>query len=389
MNLPTTPFFIVNTDKIDSLYSDMESHFKSKWPEGIIGYSFKTNNFPWIISYMKSKGLWAETVSADEYDLAMELGYKPNQIILNGPVKDHDGFLFAIKNGSIVNIDSNRELQWLTELSLVELAKVRIGLRVNFCIEDYCPGESQCGADDGRFGFSYETGDLKKAIDFLLERSIPLSGLHLHCSSKTRSLNIYKAIAQVACEIIKAYDLTLDYIDVGGGFFGGVQGKPTFKDYFDAIYEIVHNQNGINANLIIEPGMSLIGASVDYHTSVIDVKTTKNNTFAITDGSRTHIDPLMKKSGYTYEISPKAGDVDRVGDAILCGFTCMEGDRFFKLNDEIAVGDRVIFKKVGAYTMGLSPQFIEFYPTVYAKIGDEITLIRKKVTAEQFNQLNN
>ena len=70
---------------------------------------------------------------------------------------------------------------------------------------------------------------------------------------------------------------------------------------------------------------------------------------------------------------------------ILCGFTCMEGDRFFELNEQaLEVGDRVIFEKVGAYTMGLSPQFIEFYPPVYAEKNGQIILARKKNTADKF-----
>ena len=63
----------------------------------------------------------------------------------------------------------------------------------------------------------------------------------------------------------------------------------------------------------------------------------------------------------------------------------MEGDRFFKTVDvDLTVDDLVTFKKVGAYTMGLSPQFIEFYPTVYAKKGNDILIARKKVEAKDF-----
>ena len=57
-----------------------------------------------------------------------------------------------------------------------------------------------------------------------------------------------------------------------------------------------------NINIIIEPGMSLIGASVDYVTTVVDTKITKNNHFVILDGSRIHVDPLMRKSEYTYRL---------------------------------------------------------------------------------------
>lgn len=137
--------------------------------------------------------------------------------------------------------------------------------------------------------------------------------------------------------------------------------------------------------------MSVVGAGMDYITSVVDIKQTLNNSFAVLDGSRIHIDPIKRKKTYSYEIvgrnrSDQAFSED---NAILCGFTCMEDDRFISLkNTKINIGDNIIFHKVGAYTMGLSAQFIEFYPLVYQISNNEIKIVRKKVTAKDFVELN-
>lgn len=382
-----TPCFLIHTQKVDSLVDNLISSLAKYWLNGIVGYSFKTNNLPWVISHMKEKGLWAEVVSSDEYQLAKELGFDSSKIIFNGPAKEKEEFIEAIENESIVNIDSTVELRWLLECDKSKFKNSNIGLRVNFCIEDYCQGESQCGTEDGRFGFSYEMGDLYKAIIFLEENNIPLSGLHLHCSSKTRSLNIYKAIAKIAVKIVSEYNLNLNYIDIGGGYFGGVPDKPTFNDYFQSIHEILMTDERLkNITVIVEPGMSVIGAGIDYLTNVIDVKQTKNNDFVLLNGSRIHIDPLMKKKNYTYHIirNSKNGNTN-FKNQILCGFTCMESDRFFTLNDNaLSINDYVIFEKVGAYTIGLAPQFIEFYPAIYAINNDKLILVQPKSTAKKF-----
>lgn len=383
-----TPCFVVDTKKSDLLIKDLKKSLYTYYPEGIIGYSFKTNNTPWIISYMKNKGLYAEVVSSDEFCLARELGYEFNEIIFNGPVKGKTEFIQAVNSGTIVNIDSKRELEWLLECDKQKIKNSKIGLRVNFCLEEYCPGESQCGVEDGRFGFSYEMGELKRAIEFLDEKEIPLSGLHLHCSSKTRSVNIYDGIAKVAVDIVREYGLHLVYLDIGGGFFGGVEGKPKFQDYFSKVNSILNSEPYLkNVKLIVEPGMSVIGASMSYITSVIDTKITKNNSFAILDGSRIHIDPLMKKRGYSYHIKRISTDIkdEKVSNQILCGFTCMESDRFFKLTEnDVSVGDLIVFEKVGAYTIGLSPQFIEFHPDIYEEKDGELILVQSKRTANEF-----
>ena len=388
-NKVLTPFFIIHKDKIDKQVLELKQSLSKKWAKNIIGYSFKTNNLPWLIGYMKSLGLWAEVVSSDEYNLAKSLGYLPERIIFNGPVKGKDEFIDAVENNAIVNIDSHRELEWLLDCKSESICNCNIGLRVNFCLENYCPGETQCGKEDGRFGFSLENGELDKAIKFLEDNNIPLSGLHLHCSSKTRSLNIYRSIAQVASNIIKSKNLNLKYMDVGGGFFGGMPEKPSFDDYCNVISGVL-KENDImeNITIIVEPGMSVVGACIDYVTSVVDIKHTLNNSFYVLDGSRIHIDPLMKKSKYKYHIESTHSDSDfSEDDYIFCGFTCMENDRFFSDNKLLSIGDRVVFEKVGAYTMGLSPQFIEFYPPIYASDGEKIETVRKKITASEFIKL--
>ncbi len=381
-----TPCFLVHVDALREQTEAFKSALSKRKKNWIVGYSVKTNNLPWILSFMKERGVFAEVVSSDEYLLARRLGFDPSNIIFNGPVKGKREFLEAVGGGAVVNIDSHRELEWLLECDRDALQSARIGLRVNFCIEDYCKGESQCGSEDGRFGFSYERGELLAAIEFLRNNDIRLSGLHLHCSSKTRSLNIYNAVSNMAVEIADRYELELDYVDVGGGYFGGMPGKPSFDDYFELICNnLKRSVRTADVALIAEPGMALIGANVDYIAEITDVKSTKNNDFVMTDGSRIHIDPLMRKSTYTYRVEYADADVRESGRQIIGGFTCMEGDRFFTREGELLrVGDRLVFEKVGAYTMGMSPQFIEFYPTVYAKDGEDIVIVREKATAERF-----
>lgn len=77
-----TPCFVVDTKKSDLLIKDLKKSLYTYYPEGIIGYSFKTNNTPWIISYMKNKGLYAEvtsfSVSLKKRSLSIQV--KPHKI---------------------------------------------------------------------------------------------------------------------------------------------------------------------------------------------------------------------------------------------------------------------------------------------------------------------
>ncbi len=377
-----TPYYMINQNELDRNFNKMSSALKDNWNNSIIGYSYKTNYLPWIIQHFDNLGCYAEVVSEDEYLLAKRIG-AGNRIIYNGPVKTKETFYEALSVGAIVNIDSWREIDWLEECGFKDKS---IGIRVNFDIEKMCPGQSQCGDEGGRFGFCYENGELKKAIISIQSKGFHISGIHLHTSSKSRGLDIYKAVSEVACAIQEEFDLELSYVDVGGGFFGGLNNKPQFEEYFALISDVLCRRfSPDNTTLIIEPGMSLIGAPVSYFTTVIDIKSTEKNRFVVTDGSRTGIDPFLKKESYFYSIHKKER-TPVIDKQVICGYTCMENDRLFTAFEcqELCCGDQIEYEKVGAYTMCLAPMFIKSFPDVYVKNGDTVKSVRNAWGTEEY-----
>lgn len=384
-----TPYFIIDKNELQKNVSNLKLALEKYWDNYIIGYSVKTNSLPWLLDYFKGNGFYAEVVSDDEYELATMMKYKKNKIVYNGPCKSKETFLEAINNGCIVNIDSKRELYWLEELDSSNGKKYEIGIRVNFDFEKYCPNESEVGVRGSRFGFYYENGELKKAIDYIdTLNHISLTGLHLHFSTKTRSINVYRTIARMACEIKRSYNLKLRYIDVGGGFYGGLKDKPQFNDYLEAISEELAKEfDKKDIILIVEPGSSLVSSPISFVTSVTDVNKIADDNFIITDGSRNNVDPLFSKSSYFFDINYKDNSQRKlVGTQIISGFTCMENDRFFKLvnNPELLMGDKIIYEKIGGYTMCLSPLFIKYFPDVYVNDNMNIYKIRERWTAKEY-----
>ena len=386
-----TPCFVVDKQILDDGIELLKSSLKKYWNNYIIGYSFKTNSLPWVIEYVKQNDFYAEVVSDDEYSLSRLMNFADNKIIYNGPIKSKATFLEAIKFGCVVNVDTKRELKWLNDLPKNKSYKV--GIRINFDIETVCPTESACGNEGGRFGFCYENGELKKAFDIIQAiDNVSVVGIHLHCSSKTRSLNIYKAIADMACKIKEEFNFDFEYVDIGGGFFGGMDNRPKFPDYLKLVSEILSKSYDVkDTKIIVEPGMSLIGPAIDFLTSVIDVKDTSYNRFVITDGSRINIDPLMTKSAYFDEIIYQNENRAEIEKQVICGFTCMEHDRLFilKSGKELKVDDKVVYHKVGAYTMCLSPLFIKYFPTVMLNDNGRFTEIRSKWDAKAYSQYSN
>lgn len=383
---PDTPCYVIHKELLEDGLWKLKSALETCWRNAVIGYSFKTNSLPWVAAFMRAAGCYAEVVSEDEYRLAKYMGY--DKVIYNGPVKGKEGFLEALAAGYIVNLDAKREIGWLEEYA----KPAKVGIRVNFDLEAMCPGEASGGEEGGRFGFSYEMGELEQAIGRIRRiEGVRLTGIHLHCGSKTRSLAVYRAIAQTACRIKREYNLSLSYVDVGGGYFGGMENKPQFADYIKEMSEELRTEfSPEETTLIVEPGTSLITPPVDYLTAVVDVKHTNRNQFVVTDGSRIDIDPLMTKKSYFHHVERAEGGEDRevCPRQVISGFTCMENDRLFVLEKEQALkeGDKIIYHKVGGYTMCLTPLFIRYFPAVYVEERGRYRPIREHWTCEQYVQ---
>lgn len=383
-----TPCFILDKNELENSVKGFQKALYNNFSKSIVGYSVKTNSTPYCMKLVGDMGAYAEVVSHDEYELARLCGFSPDKIIYNGPMKSKETFLEAITKGAIINIETKRELAWLKELPLDGFFKV--GIRLNINISNISPDDADGQNDNSRFGFSDETFEFKNAINFISSLpNVSLSGLHIHRTAHSRSINFYKNSIRYACETIKKYSMTLDYIDVGGGYFGIFPNKPTYQQYSDAFYCVLSEYGLSQLCVIVEPGNALVASCYSFLSEVIDVKHAEpNRWFVTTDGSRNDIDPFFKKSTYMVDELYFSNDSQVVSEQIITGCTCLEYDRLYTLKEKrlLTVGDRLLYKNVGAYTMCLSPLFIRYIPKIYVIENDEVKLVREKWTAKEYIQ---
>lgn len=363
-----TPRYVIDYKEFDKNCNVIMNAFNEMWDgEVIYGYSVKTNHENNLIKYAYDKLKWyVEVVSEYEYKKALEIGVSEDKIIFNGPYKG-DLLTRAITSGAYVNLDTVAEVEEICES---KLTGNRIGLRVNFDIEKECPMETTAGDMVCRFGICYENGELEKAINLLRENGIPICGLHMHTSSKTRSINIFKTISAKVNELVEKYHLNLEYIDIGGGLFGGIEreDKPTMKEYAQVICtelkKCIHPER---TKLILEPGVSVLATCAKYETKVISVKMIRDVRVITVDGTLMHINPFMSNRIHTFNILGKRIREKSDNTQIICGCTCMERDYLAILDksERIEIGDILSFENVGAYTMAFNSEFIVRPPMVY------------------------
>jgi Diaminopimelate decarboxylase len=142
---------------------------------------------------------------------------------------------------------------------------------------------------------------------------------------------------------------------------------PSFKDYaknsikyLSDYFQKQNDSNLIKLEILIEPGTALASKAVDFAAQVVSIKKINDNTYINTTGSKYNMNPSPNRVNSPIEIlnySPES--LIKVKNGKLCGYTCIESDLIHKnFNGKISIGDIIIFKEVGSYSVVMKPPFI-------------------------------
>lgn len=363
MQYPVIPCYIFNEKEFINNYNLFVDTFKSIYPNYRLAYSYKTNYTPYIARLVKSLGGYAEVVSQMEYDLARSIGYEDDKIIFNGPCKD-------VYPSCILNVDSIDEIK--------KTNNNKIGLRINIDV-----GQNFIS----RFGI--DESQLDKAFEIAGDRIV---GLHCHIS-QARSLDAWKKRAQKMIEIADKYFAyrELEYIDLGSGMFGDMEedlkkqfeNVPTYLDYATVVAGMFkeHFKGNKKPILFTEPGTTIVNKYIQFICKVETIKNIKNKTFIVVNGSIHNLGEICELKKVPIEVISLGDNKTQITNGIICGYTCLEQDILLKnFNGEISVGDLIVFKNVGGYSLSLKPPFIRPNYPMFNENGD---LIKRQETFKE------
>ena len=387
-----SPFYILDHQTFRDNYHRISAAFRQHYDKLIIGYSYKTNYIPYLCQIIKAEGGYAEVVSRMEYELARKIGHDPQKIIFNGPVKLYEDIEWALHNESMINIDSWYEIDHIQHYSQKHPDRqINIGLRINIGLSDHT-GKShvQNQLKVGRFGFSPDSANLKKIIAAIKKyNNINIVSLHGHSSTTDRSIWCFEVIADTLCNVAENFlPDSIDFINVGGGMFGSIPPEmqwievPAFEEYAAAIWGVLKANQWFNdkkPHLVIEPGVALAADTLSFVTKVIGAKTIKDKLLVTVDGSAYNNKPTYHKINNAYIII-RAKTGLKTATYNVVGSTCMEKD--YLLTDitdhEPQIGDYFKIENVGAYTVVLTPPFINVAPAIVTNKGNDYIPVRHR-----------
>jgi diaminopimelate decarboxylase len=369
-----SPLFVFSEKTLAARYRELHDALALRYPKVRLAWSYKTNYLESICRVLHREGALAEVVSEFEYDKAIRTGVPAEQIHFNGPYKPASALRKALGAGSTVHIDHFDELA-LAEKVAEELGVTpRVAIRVNL--------RTDAVPHWGRFGFNLEDGQARDAVARLIGGGrLELTGLHAHIGTFILEAGAYqeaaRRLAEFANEIAEQHGVKLSFIDMGGGFAShntlkaqylpGNQATPSFARYAEALLD------GIGAldypprelpTLLLETGRALVD-DAGYLISTVHANK------RLSDGRRAlvldaGVNSLFTSFWYKHEVVPAQEFRGTAEPTVFFGPLCMNIDvvRETMLFPPMKVGERVVFRTVGAYNVTQWMQFITYRPAV-------------------------
>jgi diaminopimelate decarboxylase len=393
-----SPVFAFSERKIRNNQREMFRIFKTRYPKVQFAWSYKTNYMNAICSIFHQEGSWAEVVSEFEYEKARQLGVEGEHIIFNGPAKTAAGLERAIKEKAKIHIDHFDELYLLIELTEKLNLTADVAIRVNMDVGIYPKWD--------RFGFNYENGEADQALKrIVMNDKLNLIGLHTHIGTYIMSTEPYKAAATklvvLANKLKENHNITLDYIDMGGGlpskntlkgqYLEAEQILPSYEQYAEAITSPFFNLTmppDEFPTLIIESGRALIDDAGFLISSVIANKRLSDGRRAVVIDAGVNL--LFTSFWFKHRVAPGQNAGSFTENSTLYGPLCMNIDC---IREEIVLpalkkGELVVIMNVGSYSVTQWMQFISMRPNIaLVTEEEEAVMIRSNENLEYLSSL--
>lgn len=177
--------------------------------------------------------------------------------------------------------------------------------------------------------------------DFLAD----IKGLHFHTVYSYQNYIPLIAIIEKIQTCLKSKLANLQWINLGGGYlFNPATDHSAFINLVKSL------QLQYDIEVFIEPGNAIVNEAGYLLATVIDLFNSDGKIIAVLDTSVNHHPEVFE-----YQKKPELEEEHEAGinSTILAGSSCLAGDLFgeYQLNNQLLIGDRVLFKNVGAYSL--------------------------------------
>jgi diaminopimelate decarboxylase len=369
-----TPVLVVSEPALRARAREYVTELRARWPRSRAVFASKAFPATAIQRVMVQEGLGLDVAGGGEILTALKAGADPALLVHHGNAKTDEEIALAAEHGiGLVVVDNADDVDRLEATGAHQDVLVRVIPNVT--------ADTHAHVLTGHAGskFGLEPADAAELIA-RIERSprLAMRGLHVHVGSQILAVEPFaESVAPLAAlGEFEVYDL-------GGGLgarYTYADRPPSVAEYLDALIGAARAHLPAAAEIIVEPGRSLVASAA---MTLYRVVSRKREFVAVDGGMGDNLEVALFQQRFEAAIANRFG-----GDSeyTVVGRHCESGDVLVDgvPLDDPEVGDLLAVPVTGAYchTMANNYNGNRRIPVVFAGDGDARVVVRRETWDE-------
>lgn len=393
-----TPLYVYDAEMIREKARALRDAFVPRFGRLRLRYALKANTNVAIVRLVLAEGFLPEVVSEGEIRAALRAGAKGSDVLFSSSSKSPSEIEFALSHDVVLNVDNLDELGQVSRAAEARGTTARVSFRINPGVDPDTLHQINTGIPESKFGVHLDGGIARTAYGMAARLpGVRVVGVHCHIGSQITDpagyLETARKMLGFARELKRDLDLTLEFVDLGGGLgipYADGQAVMSADDLAAALAPVWEEEVallGYEPELWIEPGRFLVAQAGSLVARVNSVKTTPVKTFVNVDaGFNTLMRPAMYGAEHRVRVVGRDGaamTLDVAGDVCETGDILAEGRSLPRPE----AGDLVVFLDAGAYGFAMASEYnARPLPAEVLVEGDEVRVVRRRGTFEELHR---
>lgn len=377
-----TPVLVVAEPALRARAREYVDGLAARRPRSRVVFASKAFPCTAVQRVMVHEGLGLDVAGGGEIVTALAAGADPAALVLHGNAKGEEEIAMACEHGiGLVVVDNADDVDRL-EAAVPAGRAQDVLVRVIPGVTAHTHASVLTGHAGSKFGLA-PAAAARLIARIVRSPRLRMRGLHVHIGSQILEVEPFaRSVAPLAA--LGEFDV----YDLGGGLgarYTYADDPPTVGDYLDALVGAARAHLPAGAELIIEPGRSMIAAAAATLYRVVTVKRGAATFVAVDGGMGDNLEVALVGQRFEGGIAGRFEATDTEAVTVV-GRHCESGD---VLIDEIAlpspqVGDLLSVPVTGAYCYTMSNNYngARRIPVVFAGGGQARLVVRRETWAD-------
>ncbi|HSF98804.1 MAG TPA: diaminopimelate decarboxylase [Ornithinibacter sp.] len=375
-----TPAIVVSEEALRARARAYADGLAQRWPRSRVVFASKSFPCTAVQRVMVQEGLGLDVAGGGEIITALRAGADPASLVLHGNAKLDEEISLAVEHGlGLVVVDNADDVDRL-EATIPRGRTMDVLVRVIPGVTAQTHASVLTGHDGSKFGLAPA-----QAMPLIarIEASpvLRMRGLHLHVGSQIMETEPFARAVEAVAAVSGLGEFPV--YDLGGG----LGARYTWSDrpasipaYLDALVGAARAHLPADAELIIEPGRSMVAETACTLYRVVTVKRGVRTFVAVDGGMGDNLEVALYDQRFEAGVVGRFDAADEPCDVV--GRHCESGDVLVAgvpLSDP-AVGDLLVVPATGAYCFTMSNNYNgnRRIPVVFASAGAWRVVVRRE-----------